>query len=98
EEFRKKGKLKQGRKINRDTISNALTRLRSEYQKHDRLEATLSLQKQTYSPQRRQVDYEFRVDEGPQVQVVVEGVKISKKRLHLLVPIFEEGTVDNDLL
>ncbi|WP_238398560.1 outer membrane protein assembly factor [Edaphobacter sp. 12200R-103] len=98
EEFRKKGKLKQGRKINRDTISNALTRLRSEYQKRDRLEATLSLQKQTYSPQRRQVDYEFRVDEGPQVQVVVEGVKISKKRLHLLVPIFEEGTVDNDLL
>jgi outer membrane protein assembly complex protein YaeT len=98
EEFRKKGKLKQGRKINRDTISNALTRLRSEYQKHDRLEATLSLQKQTYVPQRREVDYEFRVDEGPQVQVVVEGVKVSKKRLHLLVPIFEEGTVDNDLL
>jgi len=98
EDFRKKGKLKQGKKINRDTVSNALMRLRSEYQKHDRLEATLSLQKQTYDPHRRVVDYQFRVDEGPTVQVVVEGVKMSKRRLHLLVPIFEEGTIDNDLL
>ena len=33
-----------------------------------------------------------------QVKVAVEGAKISKSRLHLLVPIFEEGTIDNDLL
>lgn len=98
DEFRKKGKLKQGKKINRDTVSNALTRLRSQYQKRDRLEATLSLQKQTYDPQRREVDYQFRVDQGPTVKVVVEGLKVSKRRLRLLVPIFEEGTVDNDLL
>lgn len=98
EEFRKKGKLKQGRKIRRDTTSNALTRLRGLYQKRDRLEATVSLQKQTYVEQRKQVDYEFHANQGPQVQVLVEGVKISKSRLHLLVPIFEEGTIDNDLL
>lgn len=98
EEFRKKGKLKQGGKVGRDTVSNALSRLRSQYQKRDRLEATVSLRKQTYSQQRRQVDYEFHVNQGPQVRVVVEGVKISKSRLHLLVPIFEEGTIDNDLL
>jgi outer membrane protein assembly complex protein YaeT len=98
EEFRKKGKLKQGSKVSRDTVSNALTRLRSQYQKKDRLEATVSLQKQTYNQQRRQVDYEFHVEQGPEVKVLVEGVKISKSRLHLLVPIFEEGTIDNDLL
>jgi outer membrane protein assembly factor BamA len=32
------------------------------------------------------------------VKVAVEGAKISKSRLHLLVPIYEEGTIDNDLL
>ena len=48
-EFLKKAKLKQGKKVNRDTVSNALTSLRNQYQKRDRLEATTSLQKQTYN-------------------------------------------------
>jgi len=98
EEFRKKGKLKTGSKVTRDTTSNALTKLRSQYQKRDRLEATVALQKQTYAPERRQLDYEFQANQGPEVKVLVEGAKFSKNRLHLLVPVFEEGTIDNDLL
>jgi outer membrane protein insertion porin family len=98
EEFRKKGKLKTGSKITRETTSNALARLRKQYQKKDRLEATITLQKQTYNAARKQVDYNFHVNQGPLVKVVVEGAKLSKGRLHLLVPIFEEGTIDNDLL
>jgi outer membrane protein assembly factor BamA len=98
EEFRKKGKLKQGSRVTRDTTSNALDRLRKLYQKKDRLEATVSLQKQTYDKPRKQLDYYFHANQGPEVKVTVEGAKISKSRLHLLVPIFEEGTIDNDLL
>ncbi len=98
EEFRKKGKLKQGSRVTRDTTSNALDRLRKLYQKKDRLEATVSLQKQTYDKTRKQLDMQFHANQGPEVKVVVEGAKISDKRLHLLVPIFEEGTIDNDLL
>ena len=98
EDFRKKSKLKAGSKVTRDTVSNALDRLRKQYQKQDHLEAAVTLQKQTYDAARKQVDYDFRVIEGPQVKVSVEGAKVSKSRLHLLVPIFEEGTIDNDLL
>ncbi len=98
EEFRKKSKLKEGNRVTRDTASNAMDRLRKLYQKNDHLEATVTLQKQTYVPARKQVDYEFHANEGPEVKVAVEGVKISKSRLHLLVPIFQEGTIDNDLL
>jgi outer membrane protein assembly factor BamA len=98
DEVRKKGKLKQGSKVNRETISNALTKLRSQYQKKDRLEATTSLRKQTYNEPRKQVDYDFNANEGPLVKVVVDGVKMSKSRLKLLVPIYEEGTIDLDLL
>lgn len=98
EEFRKKGKLKTGSKVTRDITGNALTRLRTLYQKKDRLEATIALQKQTYDAARKQVDYSFHVNQGPVVTVVVEGAKLSKGRLHLLVPIFEEATIDNDLL
>jgi outer membrane protein insertion porin family len=97
-EFRKKGKLKAGSKVTRETVGNALTRLRTQYQKKDRLEATISLQKQTYNSARKAVDYDFRVSQGPEVKVLVEGIKIAKSRIHLLVPIFEEGTIDNDLL
>jgi outer membrane protein insertion porin family len=98
EEFRKKGKLKTGNRVTRDTTSNAIERLRAQFQKRNRLKATVSLQNQTYVASRNQVDYDFHADQGPEVQVLVEGAKVSKSRLHLLVPVFEEGTIDNDLL
>ena len=98
EEFRKQGKLKEGNRISRDTTSNALDRLRKFYQKNDRLEATVTLQNSTYVETSKQVNYDFRANQGPDVKVAVEGAKISKSRLHLLIPIYQEGTIDNDLL
>jgi len=97
-EFRKKSKLKAGRKVTRETTSDALTRLREQYQKKDRLEATVSLQKSTYDQPKKRLNYDFRANQGPVVKVSIEGAKVSKSRLHLLVPVFEEGTIDNDLL
>lgn len=108
-EFRKKAKMNCGRlatlfskdcrpRVTQDTTSTALSSLRSNYQKKDRLEATVSVQKQTYNLPRKQLDYEFAANQGPIVKVVVVGAKLSKSRLHLLVPVYEEGAVDNDLL
>ena len=85
-------------KVTRDTTSNALSGVRKEYQKRERLEGTISLQKQTYVPERKQLDYNFNANQGPLVHVVVKGAKLSKSRVKLLVPIYEEGTVDIDLL
>lgn len=96
--FRKKAKLKRKTKITRETTSTALSNLRAVYQKADRLEATVTLQKSVYDPATRTVNYDFIADQGPPVKVVVEGAKLSKSRLHLLVPVFEEGTVDIDLV
>ncbi|HEV2645806.1 MAG TPA: POTRA domain-containing protein [Acidobacteriaceae bacterium] len=97
-DFRKKGKLKQGSKVTRETVTNSLSSLRNYYQKKDRLEETTSLRKQTYDAPRKQLDYEFNANQGPLVQVLVEGIKLSKSKLRLLVPIYQEGTVDNDLM
>jgi outer membrane protein insertion porin family len=85
-------------KVERETVSDALSDLRTYYQKKDHLEATVSLQKSTYNAANKELDYTFAVDQGPVVKVDVEGAKFSKSRLHLLVPVFEEGTVDVDLL
>jgi outer membrane protein assembly complex protein YaeT len=109
QEFRRYGGLDCGRlatvfnkhcdpKVGRETTSNALAGVRSFYQKHDRLEGTISLQQSTYVAPRRQVDYEFEANQGPVVRVVVNGVKLSRSRVKLLVPVFEEGAVDIDLL
>ncbi len=98
EQFQKKAKLKTGQKVNRETVSNALDRLRTQYQKQDHLEATATLEKQTYDPSVKHLNYSFAASQGPLVKVEVEGVKLSKSRIKLLVPIYEEGTIDNDLL
>jgi outer membrane protein assembly factor BamA len=98
EEFRKKAKLKKGRKVNRDTVSNALSRMRTQYQKKDRLEGTAALKTQTYDQPKKRVNYDFNANQGPLVKVVVQGTRVSKSRLKLLVPIYQEGTIDNDLL
>jgi outer membrane protein insertion porin family len=85
-------------KVGRETTSNALSGVRAYYQKQDHLEGTISLQKSTYMTPRRQVDYDFSANQGPVVKVIVDGVKLSKSRTKLLVPVYEEGAVDNDLL
>lgn len=109
EEFRKKGQLNCSLltrtfqrhcspKVTRDTTSNALAGVRDYYQKKDRLEGTISQQSSTYEASRKQLDYKFQADQGPVVKVDVKGVKLSRSRIKLLVPIYEEGAVDVDLL
>jgi outer membrane protein assembly factor BamA len=97
-DFRKKGKLKPRTKVGRDTTSSALTNLRDYFQKRNRLEATVTLRQSTYDPATNTVNYTFAVEQGPIVKVEVDGAKFSKSRLHLLVPVYEEGTIDIDLL
>ena len=97
-EFRKKGKLKRKSRVTRNTTSNALDGVRAVYQKNDRLEGTITLKQSTYDAPTKQLNYTFDANQGPIVKVLIEGIKVSKSRLKLLVPIFEEGTVDNDLV
>ena len=85
-------------KVTRDTTSTALAGVRAFYQKNDRLEGTISLQKSTYVASRTQLDYNFLADQGPIVKVVVNGTRLSRSRIKLLVPVYEEGAVDVDLL
>ena len=105
EEFQKRSKLRNRTlifhrpvKVQRDTSSTALTNIRNYFQKKDRLEATATLKKSDYDSTTHSLDYNFDVEQGPLVQVKVEGARFSKSRLHLLVPVYEEGTVDIDLL
>jgi outer membrane protein insertion porin family len=97
-QFRKQGKLKRNSKVNRNTVSRALGNLRKHYNKRERLAATVSLTSKEYVPPINRLNYTFLAHQGPIVLVKVEGAKISRGQLEKLVPVYEEGTVDQDLL
>ncbi len=97
-QFRKQGKLKRNSKVNRNTVSRALRNLRKHYNKRERLAATVSLTSKEYVPPVNRLNYTFLAHQGPLVEVKIEGAKISRGRIEKLVPIYEEGTVDQDLL
>jgi outer membrane protein insertion porin family len=69
-----------------------------EYQKQDRLEADVKLESAQYAAAAKSVNYRFSASRGPRVNVEVEGARIDSDRIKRLVPIFEEGSVDEDLL
>lgn len=98
DQFRRAAQLKAGAKIDHDTNDRALGGVLRHYQKEERLEADLKLESQNYNPRTLRSDFVFSANRGPVVQVRVEGAKVSGDRLKRLVPVFEEGTVDEDLL
>jgi outer membrane protein insertion porin family len=97
-QFRKEAKLKRNRKVNQNTVTRALSSLRKHYNKRERLAATVSLTSKEYVPPSNRLNYTFLAHQGPIVQVRVDGAKIGRGTLQKLVPVYEEGTIDQDLL
>ncbi len=96
--FRKIAKLKQGSTVTANTVSRALTRLRKQYQKQNRLEATVRAGPETFNASTNAVNFRFQVSRGPEVRISATGAKISKRDLKQLIPVYDEGAVDPDLL
>ena len=98
QQVRKLTKLKAGDKVKAEHVTRALERLRAHYQKNAHLEAQVSLTDRRYHSDSNQLDYIFQVEEGPTVSIATEGEKISKGQLKKLVPVYQENSVDDDLL
>jgi outer membrane protein assembly factor BamA len=96
--FRKKGKLKAGSKVTHDTVNRTLGNLRKNYEKQKRLEANVALESLRFQAPTNLLNFNFLANQGPTVVIQVNGVKLSKKKVKTLVPVYEEGTVDEDLL
>jgi outer membrane protein insertion porin family len=97
-ELREIGKLHSGEPVLSNRITRALQRIRAKYQKQDRLLAQVEIASRTYRSERNTVDYVLKIDRGPVVEIASDGFKISQRVLKRLVPIYEEGAVDDDLL
>jgi outer membrane protein insertion porin family len=98
EQVKEIAKLKSGDPVFSNRIARALQRIRKRYQKQNRLLAQVEVANRNYRPERNTVDYVLRAERGPIVEIAAEGFKISQRVLKKLVPIYEEGAVDDDLL
>jgi len=98
EEFRRLAHLKPGMRVEQDTDNKALAGVLKRYQKQNRLEAEIKLESQRYDAGTQKSNYRFSATRGPVVKVQVAGVNMSSERVKHVIPIFEEGTVDDDLL
>jgi outer membrane protein assembly complex protein YaeT len=72
--------------------------IEKKYQKMDRLTATVKLDSLDYDPDKRRVQPNLTLDAGPKVEIKAVEAKVSKGRLKRYVPVYQEGTVDRDLL
>ena len=71
---------------------------RKRYNKDGRLTANVALDHVDYNAPANTVKPTLRADGGPKVQVKTSGAKISKGNLEKYVPVFDEETVNRDLL
>jgi outer membrane protein assembly complex protein YaeT len=96
--FRRYAHLKNNARIDRDTGNRALTGVLKHYRSKERMEAEIKLVSAKYDTQAKTVNYSFSANQGPVVRVMLEGASISSEHLKRIIPIFEEGSVDEDLL
>lgn len=91
-------KIKIGKEVTSEHLQRSTDRVRKFLTKKGHLSARAVIRRGPYDAAKNTVPLNLDVTEGPLIQVVVTGAKISKGDLKRLVPIYQEGAVDTDLL
>ena len=86
------------REMTDSRTSQGVDRVRRLYQKKNFLQARTAIEQIRFIEKENRVVPVLNVESGPEVVVKTVGAKISKGRLRELLPIYQELTVDKDLL
>lgn len=86
------------REVTESRTQTGVEKLRKDFQKGDRLEAKVTLDKLDYHPDTNTATPYLTIESGPIVEVRTIGTKVSSGRLRELVPVYQERTVDRSLL
>ena len=86
------------RDVTETRTQQGLDRIRRSYQKKEYLMAKVTLDQMEYNRAENRVTPVLTIESGPKVIVRAKGAKISRGKLRDLVPIYQEQTVDKDLL
>ncbi len=91
-------KLKPSSELTITRTQQGTERIRKFLEKRGHLSARVSVRRGEYDPQQNRLPLTLEVTEGPRVLVEVVGAKLSKGILKKLIPVYQEGSVDADLL
>jgi outer membrane protein insertion porin family len=96
--------LKPGTKYTQAKIQSATQYLRGYLVRQNRLIKRLRLASVQYHPETRKADVNFEADLGPPISVRLVGAKLTwfplleSRNMHKLIPIYDEGSVDPELV
>jgi outer membrane protein assembly factor BamA len=91
-------RLKTGREITSARLQKGTDRIRKFLVKKGHLSARAGVRRGNYDAAKNAIPLDLDVTEGPRVQMTVTGAKFSAGELKKLIPIYQEGAVDADLL
>src|SRR5882672_6006911 len=91
-------KMRAGREITSARLQRGTDRIRKFLVKKGHLSARAAVRRGEYDAARNTIPLDLDVTEGPRVKVTVTGAKFSKGDLKKLIPVYQEGAVDADLL
>jgi outer membrane protein assembly factor BamA len=91
-------KMRSGREITAARLQRGTDRIRKFLVKKGHLSARAAVRRGEYDAVKSTIPLDLDVTEGPRVRVAVTGAKFSKGDLKKLMPVYQEGAVDADLL
>jgi outer membrane protein insertion porin family len=89
--------LKPGVPYSRTRIDKSLDRLRAHFRKMGRLAPSVRMDP-TYDSETNRVNLALTIDPGPTVSVKVEGARLWRRTVEKLIPVYQENSVDQDLI
>jgi len=96
--------LKPGKPYTPERLQAGTRLLRRYLIKHDHLASRIELSPPQYDPRTNRANFDINVDEGPIVSVRTAGARLSwipflsERNKQKLLPVYEEGAVDQDLI
>jgi len=91
-------KIRPGGEITISRVQSATGRIRKFMEKSGHLGARVSVRRGEYDAATDSLTLTLEVTQGPKVTLSVEGAKFSRRELQRLIPVYQERSVDADLL
>jgi len=90
--------LKTGKPYTLKKINSAVKLLQSEMGKKHYLAARVQLVSANYNPETNRADIKFHITRNRQITIQIAGAKVSQGTQKKIIPIYQENTVDSDLV
>ncbi len=90
--------IKRWRQVTQLLTDKGIDGIQKKYAKQSRLTASVDITSLDYDADRRRVRPTLEIEAGPKITIKALEAKIKKSKLQQLVPVYQEGSVDNDLL